>query len=665
MTTAVATKSEKPTKRRGKTDPVTQYALDVTEGRIVAGRAVRLACQRHLRDLKNQCTAAFPYYFDREAAQHVIDFFPEFLSLENGDPFVLPIWLQFCYGSIFGWKCWGGEARSVLDVSGSRSVKAARLPAEQADRGGLRRFQHGFLETSKGSGKSPSAAGIGLYGLAFDNEPYAQIYSTGFDTEQASIILNDAIRMGRESPDLSDIMLIDKYNIAHPNSGSFMRAMSSEHRSKSGPRPHYVLSDEIHEHRDGTVVTKTEAGFKNRRQPLGLKYTNSGSDKTSYCWQLHQKSLEVLESAVMQDACIDDQWFAYVCHLDPCDTCYQDGFRQPKDGCPDCDDWQNPDVWLKVAPALGVVIQPKYLQDAITSALTIPSDYNLKRRLNFCIWTETHNAWISSEKWATCRRPSVSSSNADLHTCAAGLDPSNIHDLTSFVVAIRHEDEPGAESAEVEIEGLDEMGQRTREMFSLNFHVELIPFFWLPKDTLQARESRERLPWSLWARTPSLEQPYIFTTPGPSIDHNAVYRFVIGDAWKRFRIQRLGMDVNSGRYLYDKFKDDGKLREVDSDGKGELASVGQGKKLSEAFKFIEILIAHRRLWHDGNPVLAMCFSNAEPHTDRTKALWIEKPNDHSKCIDGAVASAMAIRQLMALPGKRKKAIRMFFMGGRR
>jgi hypothetical protein len=111
-------------------DPVTQYARDVVDGAIVAGRAVRLTCRRHLTDLTRQRTREFPYYFDTAAAQHIIDFFPKFLTLENGDPFVLPPWLQFSYGCIYGWKCWGGSRYVVL-------------PPEQAQRAGLRRFVHG------------------------------------------------------------------------------------------------------------------------------------------------------------------------------------------------------------------------------------------------------------------------------------------------------------------------------------------------------------------------------------------------------------------------------------------------------------------------------------------------------------------------------------------
>jgi phage terminase large subunit-like protein len=620
MTATAMARPSRTRKGGGAPDPVTQYAVDVREGRVVAGRAVRQGCLRHENDMRRQKSEAFPYYFDAAAAQHVIDFFPQFLTLENGEAFHLPRWLQFSYGAIYGWKCYGGE------------------------RHGLRRFQHGFFETSKGSGKTPSAGGLALYGAAFDDEPYGEIYSTGFDKGQASIILNDAIRMVTHSPvqDFKEEFVVDKYNIAHPASGSFIRAMSSQHQSKSGPRPSYVLSDEIHEHRDGTVVSKAESGFKNRPQPLGLKYTNSGSNKTSYCWELHQKSLAVLDGTL-----VDEQWFAYICHLDPCESCYQDGYRQPKDGCATCDNWLDPAVWPKIAPALGTVIQPKYLQDAIDTARTTPSEFALKRRLNFCIWTETHQTWISSDRWDACRRHQpVSADNPDLLTSAAGMDPASVLDLASFVVALRHDDPPDATvSEEIEIEGMDDHGQQVRLAYTLNFHVELIPFFWMPEETLLERVRTERIPYDVWRR----ERPEsFFATPGGAIDHNTIYDFV-RDAFKRFKIQSLGMDENHGRYLFMRLRDDARLGD-------QIVSVGQGKKLSEAFKFIEILVAHRRLWHDGHPVLAWNVANAEPQRDqRTGALWIEKPSE-TRRIDGAVAAAMAIRQLMTLPARRKKSI---------
>lgn len=629
-------KSKKTAEVQAPIDPVTAYALAVLAGEIIAGRAVRLACERHLRDLERQRTEDFPYYFDAAAAQRIIDFFPTFLVLEDGRPFHLPAWLQFCDGFVFGWKCWAGDGPEDRWIAASGQA-----------RGGLRRIQHGFYCTSKGSGKSPSAAGKALYLAGFDGEQYAQIYTTGFDREQAGIILRDAIRMVESSPDdefRAEFEVTTK-SVLHKPTGSFIQAMSSQHRSKSGPRPSAILSDEIHEHRDGTVVSKAEAGFKGRGQPLGLKYTNTGSDKTSYCWELNQKSMDVLEGRI-----VDEQWFAYVCHLDPCPACFEEGYRQPKDGCPDCDNWTDPVVWPKVAPALGVVIQPKYLQDAVTRALTMPSEFNMVRRLNFCFWTETNTVWISSDQWDACKVPAVLTSNPDRRPATVAFDLSSKFDLSSAVVAIRFDDPPGTPKEEVEIEGMNEDGDRVVHEITLNFSIELVPFFWIPRDTLHERVRKEHIPYDVWERS-----GHLFVTKGPVIDHEAIYQFIAKDIVKRFHVQKIGYDEHDATMFAVKLRDHARLGD-------KVVAVPQGKKLSEVNKLIEVLVRSRRLRHDGQPVLAWNFANCEPDRDKLGALQILKAGSfEGKRIDGYTASAMAIHQLMTLPATRKRSIGVMFV----
>ena len=71
------------------TDRVTAYAREVVRtGRypdsgLLCGKLHILACQRHLDDLKRQRTEAFPYYWDAEAAQRVIDY-AETLTIAEG-----------------------------------------------------------------------------------------------------------------------------------------------------------------------------------------------------------------------------------------------------------------------------------------------------------------------------------------------------------------------------------------------------------------------------------------------------------------------------------------------------------------------------------------------------------------------------------------------------
>ena len=111
--------------------PTTQYALDITKGKIISNKWVRLACERHLRDLKE--TKKKGFYFDEDSANHIIAFFPEFLSFYEGDfddqPFELTPHQKFIVGSIFGWK---------------------RISDD------FRRFRTAYVEEAKGNGKALS-----------------------------------------------------------------------------------------------------------------------------------------------------------------------------------------------------------------------------------------------------------------------------------------------------------------------------------------------------------------------------------------------------------------------------------------------------------------------------------------------------------------------------
>ena len=140
----------KPKSRKPSIHPVTRYARDVAAGTRLAGRLVRLACERHLRDLEEGATRGVR--FDERAATRAIEFFG-FLNLAEGahagKPFRLEPFEQFIVGSLFGWL--GPD--------------------------GFRRFRTAYVEIGKGNGKSPMAAGIGLYGLFADGEIGAEIYS--------------------------------------------------------------------------------------------------------------------------------------------------------------------------------------------------------------------------------------------------------------------------------------------------------------------------------------------------------------------------------------------------------------------------------------------------------------------------------------------------------
>ena len=96
-------------------------------GQVVAGHLTRLACVRHLEDLKTGASRGLVW--DRAAALHAIEFFSHLRHSTGewaGQPFDLQSWQQFVVGSVFGWK--------------------------RAD--GLRRFRTAYVEVARKNGKS-------------------------------------------------------------------------------------------------------------------------------------------------------------------------------------------------------------------------------------------------------------------------------------------------------------------------------------------------------------------------------------------------------------------------------------------------------------------------------------------------------------------------------
>lgn len=333
-------------------DPTTAYAQAALDGTILVGPYVRLACERHMRMLETQ--GEF-YYWDPAKAQRLIDWFPDMLVVEEGAekvPFYLLDWQVFVAGSINGWR-----------------------RAED----GLRLFTEVYVEGAKGCGKSPFAAGLGLFGMLADEELSAQVYSGGARKEQAQILFDDAVAMVDESDVLSGRLVKRGENptwmLYHRKSRSFFRPLSKS-KQKSGIRPHFSLIDELHEHKDRyTVDMLTQT--KGRRQPLLFIITNSGYDRKSVCWEWRQTGIGVLENRLQ-----GQHQFFYIMALDPGD-----------------DPLNDESVWPKTNPGLDITVTREFLQKQVLAARQIPGRENEVRRLNFCQWTEAESNWMTREAW--------------------------------------------------------------------------------------------------------------------------------------------------------------------------------------------------------------------------------------------------------------------------
>lgn len=575
-----------------KTSPTTAYARRVVNGKIVSGRLVRLACERHLRDLKEGPARGLK--FDAEAADHALRFFG-YLNLPEGDrPFVLAPWQQFIIGCLFGWK----------DADTSR------------------RFRTAYIEAGKGSGKSPMAAGVGLYGLVADGELAAEVYSAAVTREQASIMFRDAKRMAESSPRLAKLLEISEYNIAFPRTGSYMRAVSSEHRGLDGKRTHIALVDEIHEHPTSLVVDKMRANTKGRRQAMIFEITNSGHDRTSVCWR-HRDYSEKILAGILQD----DSWFAYVCTLDPCKKCAAEGKTQPGEGCQQCDDWRDEAVWLKAVPNLDVSVTRKYLREQVREAMGMPGKENIVKRLNFCIWTEQAERVIPMDKWDACAR-TIDVEALKGRLCYGGLDIGATSDFTAFALVF-----PGDDPETIEIPS-DPFVPDGPVLRFVRRSFTLLSWFWLPGHPLR-RDARMEETIARWRR-----EGLVRTTPGDTVDYDQVLADICTIS-KPFGLAGIAFDrgfqgCQMGTNLQKHF------------GQEFAEAVVQGI-LSMAAPFRELLelVKAGRLYHDGHPVLRWMASNTA--AEIRGGLMKPSKDKSGEKIDGITAATMALMKAIVAP----------------
>lgn len=548
--------------------PVDTYAAAVLSGETVAGPLVREACGRHQRDRETGHERGLT--FDTAKADRALKFFPAVLRLPNvkdNPPFTLQPWQAFVIGSLFGWMAPDG----------------------------YRRFRTAYLEIGKGSGKSPMAAGIGLFLLAADGETGAEIYAAAATRDQAKIAFKDAVSMVDAAPSLARRIqksgVREITNLAHLESQSFFRPVSSEGRGLDGKRVHGALVDELHVHPSATVVDKMRAGTKGRNQALVVEITNSGVDRTSVCYLHHDYSKRVVSGQLQ-----DDSWFAYVCALDEGDDPFED------ESC-----------WIKANPNLGVSITHKYLAERVHEAKGMPAKKSETSRFNFCQWVDAGNPAIPGDLWRKCVVPEEEWDYTALNglRCIGGLDLSGTRDLTAKA-RVWEPDDNGVVHAVVE--------------------------FWTPQDTMQERAARDHVPYDLWA-----EQGYVTATPGRAVDY----------AWVAQRISEVQVETEMSELAFDPYR----IKYLEQDlanasveitmlphGQGFGVSADSGLWMPRSVELLEDLIGKGLLRVRFNPALNFAAASAIHKPDPKGNLIYDKMKSTGR-IDGIVALAMAVGAL--------------------
>jgi phage terminase large subunit-like protein len=582
-------------------DAVTDYATKVLAGTYgpayVASRMVHQACRRHLDDIEHQAEKGLDWRI--KEAEEAIAFFAEILVLPertNADessqttsheaerPFILQPWQQFIVGSAFGW--YTGK--------------------------GFRRFRECYIETAKGSGKTPLGAGMMLYMLVADGQPGAQIFAAAVTRDQAKLAFTDAERMVEASPCLAGLLTKTVNNLAYADQGSFFRAVSSEKRGLDGKRVHGALIDELHEHSGHVVVNKMRAGTKGNRNALIVKITNSGFDRASVCWHHHEYSRKVLDGTIENET-----WFAFIAGLDPCQACLDAGRWFPGDDCPDCDQWSvEGEHWRKANPNLGISLPWQYLRERVAQAKGMPSEVSDVLRFNFCVWTHGSSRAFDMGRWASClpMPPESELLGADCFGC---LDLGETDDFSAW--------------GRIWVLADGRLAVKMR--------------YWIPDVAIERYPNR---PYQQWERAKILD-----VTEGPVTDYGKVRETIIND-YRRDGMQAIFFDKRSARETAQLLMAEGIT----------MVEMAQGFALNEALKKLSELVVSGDLCHGMDPILSWMASNTVLLTNSKGERRLAKERSPEK-IDGIAALTMGIEGALV---RRERVgtvdLQLFVFGGR-
>lgn len=541
------------------------------------------------------------YYYDHEAAERAVEFFSVHLTHFEGEfagrPFHLADWQSdLVVRPLFGWK-------------------------RRAD--GLRRFRKLFLAIPKKNGKTALSAGLGLYLLYCDHEPGAEIICAAADRDQAALVFKAAKASVETNATLSRQSRIYRRAIDYVAERASFRVVSSDVRSQHGPNIHGILIDELHAQPDRELFDTLTKGVAARRQPLQILITTAGDDTESLCFEEWQYATKVIAGMYQDDTVLPVVFAA-----------------DPKD------DWRDEATWQKANPNLGCSPKLDYFRAEAVAAANEPRKLNAFKRLHLNIWTQATTVWIPRERWEACAAadfaaPAVGPGMA----VAAGMDLSSKLDLTAVVVAIRRRD---AVTPPLILEVTDEAARQARDAeasapvtppkktLSINWRLELHPFFWMPEETLAQRSKEDRVPFTLWR-----EQGYLRTTPGPVVDYDRIFEDLTTEIGPSFALKdgQIGYDPHNATQMATHLNDAGYTC---------VEVLQRVLYLSEPAKLLEALVMSQRLAHAPNPVLDWCRENTAVREDKNGNIFPFKVSRRQR-IDGIVATVIALACLLKMP----------------
>lgn len=364
------------------------YAYDVVEGKVLACKWVRLACERFIKDLDRCDDESCELKFSVGRAQHVLDFAKK-------------------YGVHVKGKRWRGKAVDLMDfhifilinIFGFVKPLKDEITGDYVyDRNGeiiyVRRFRTAMNLIARKNAKSFLASIVALYMLFGDGEGGAEVYSAATTRDQAKIVFDDAKEMVNVSNNLRTALKSTKKSIYHEQTYSKFVPLSSDVDGMDGLNVHCALIDEIHAHKKRDLYDVIETATGARDQPLIFVISTAGVILDGICAELRDYGKKVLEAVDEGDE--DDSFFFIWFTMDE------------EELKPENEDklYTNTDLWFKANPGFGICKSISNMEDLAKKAKSQPTARANFKTKHLNVFVNGASAWMDLTKWMECKRSS-------------------------------------------------------------------------------------------------------------------------------------------------------------------------------------------------------------------------------------------------------------------
>lgn len=486
-----------------------------------------------------QCWVEAEFWFDDQAAEKAVAFFPRHLCFTKGEwagkPFDLETWqANDIVRPLFGWK--------------------------RAD--GTRRYRRCYVWVPRKNGKTELAAGIALLLLVGDGELGGEVYAIASHEGQARLVFGQASSMVSQSQTLGEHLVSFKSSIYCAALNAAFKPLSGKAEGKHGFSASGLIGDEIHEWVSGDLYQFLHDSEDARRQPLEFLISTAGK-KGTYGEEVWDECVKILDGTYE-----DPETLVVIYAADP------------------DDDWTSETVWRKANPNLGVSKKLDTMRTNARRARQLPRLENHFKNYHLNLWTEQAVRWLPIDGvdddgnkfgWNQCLGPT---GWKDLERalrgkrCFGGLDLSSVVDLSALAWWFPKQD-------------------------GLPVPTVLMRFF-KPKALLKDHSRRDKLPYERWERegaliaTPGNVVDYAFI-------QEQIYRDA--EAFRIAHLENTKREADEGGLALDRWNATETAVKLQQEGLPVVLFGQGFASMNAPSKELERLVLCNGFRHGGHPVL--------------------------------------------------------------